>query len=77
MEWQGNLIGRANEPIVEKMKVIKTKSRLSERMVKFNRKKEDNQTEREFVDQCAGEHVFIKHKLLSEEGDCLNQKASG
>jgi len=46
-------------------------------MVKFNRKKEDNQTERKFVDQCAGEHVFIKQKLLSEEGDCLNQKASG
>jgi len=73
----GNLIGRANEPIVEKMKLIKTKSRLFERMVKFNRKKEDNQTERKFVDQCAGEHVFIKQKLLSEEGDCLNQKASG
>jgi hypothetical protein len=49
------------------MKVIKTKSKLYGRMVKFNRKKEENQTEKKFADQCAGEYVFIKHKLLSDE----------
>jgi hypothetical protein len=49
------------------MKLIKTKSRPFGRMVKFNRKKEDNQTEGKVCGSMCGENMFIKHKLLSEE----------
>jgi hypothetical protein len=59
MEWRGNLIGRANESTVERMKLIKTKNRPFGRMVKFNRKKEDNQTEGNVCGSMCGENMFL------------------